>query len=121
MPWADPVADGTDEHQAFEHRRSCEGDEADARRDGERQAHDPEPEDTADAGEEDAAENHQGVADRVKREVEEAQNEGEGQRHDDEEPPLGSLHVLELPAPVEVVAAIELHLSPNPLLGFLHE
>ena len=29
--------------------------------------------------------------------------------------------VYELPAPVEVVAAIKLHLSPNPLLGFLHE
>ena len=85
----------------FEHRRPGEGDEAHAGRDGERKAHDVEPEDAADAGEEHAAENHQGVAERVEREVEEAQDEGEGQGHDDVEPPLGPLHVLELAAPID--------------------
>ena len=59
---ADPVSDGTDEHQAFEHRRSCEGDEADTHRDGKRQPHNPRAQDTTHAGEEDAAENHQGVS-----------------------------------------------------------
>ena len=81
----------------------------------------PEPEHAADAGEEHAAEDHQGVAERVEREVEQAQDQGQGQRHDDEEPPLGPLQVLELAAPLDRVAGRELHLAADPLLGLLDE
>ena len=107
--------------EPFEHRRPGQGDEADTGRDGERQAHDVEAEDAADAGEEHAAENHQGVPERAEREIEQAQDQGQGERHDDVEPLLGPLQVLELPAPLDGVAGRELHLAADSLLGLLDE
>ena len=105
-----PVADVADEHQSFEHRRAGERHEADPRRDRERHPSNPEPEHAADPREQNAAEDHQGVAHRVERQIEKAQDQRQRQRDDDQEPRLGPLHVLELAAPFDPVVAVELDL-----------
>ena len=110
-----------DEDQPFQHRRPGQGDEPDTGRDGERQAHDIKAEDAADAGEQHAAEDHHGVAERAEREIEQAEDQGQGQRHDDVEPPFGPLQVLELPAPFDRVADRQCNLAADSLLGFFDE
>ena len=65
----------------------------------------PQREDAADPAERHAGEHPQGVDDVVVSEVEQHEDQQHRHRDDDQQPEPGALVVLELPAPLDVVAA----------------
>ena len=117
VPVRTKMADMFDEDDAVHHSDPEQGDEADAGRDRERHVAEPEGEDAARRGDGDVQVDEERQFDRVKRHIEQREDQKESDRDGDHQAVAGFLEVFELAAPGERVAGGKFDLFVNDLLG----
>ena len=110
------LTDGGDEHHTIQHRDSADGNQTDDGRHGKGHAAEPECSNSADSGERHTGKDDQCVAERVEAGIQEAEDQHQHDGNDEVQAAASTLQVLELSAPLHVIARLPVPLNGGDLL-----
>src|SRR5437762_13042041 len=99
------MANETHHDHAIEHRDARQGDEAHTGGNGEWQAAEPKAKNSSDPGKRDRRDDHEHIAQAVEAHVKQNKDQSQSNRDDKREAEPGPLKILELAAPLQMIAA----------------